>query len=867
MGGKKQKSTSSSSVTLPSWLQAPLQDYYLDTLENTRNLVDKPYEAYTGDRLSPFSADEQQAFNLTRDLVNQGPVDLSYSKGISQEVANRGLNGFSQQTLDQYMNPYMTNVMDVSRGRQLDEFDRQKTALQQQQGATGAFGGSRSALAQDQLYNNFSRNLSENEAMQLYQSYNDAQNRAFQGTQLAGQAGMDWANQALQERTSGIQGISALQASGQAQRGLDQTGLDLNYSDWATEQAYPYQQLQFGQGMVDSITNLFKGQQTVNTQSSGGSALGTALGLASMAMGIPGVGAAAMGGLGSMATGLGASSIGAGLTSMGGYMGATGAGMGQAMNWMQQAPSMVGNTPIRWYKKGGQVLPQSEEHMKYEDNDSVSRNTATIADKVNRFYDMMEDARRQYAEQSPDDPMLYEGNDSVVDNVLPAYKSGGLVKGYANGGTVMSPEEEWLMALQSQLQTGALENPNNIRNVPMDLPTQNTGLPPVGTELPLEDVTALINSPIPQASQKTRGLGAAPQWKSENAYNPEVLRTLGRGLGILPKLDNGKEVPQPPDTGSMWNRFQSRGGLAGLAADAGGAIGDTGLAKWAVENPDDAVGLALSMAPMVGPVAKAAKPVYGVAKAGLGSLMKMGAKNPKVADFLARAGISATGLGMLSKSNKADVAAMTPEEEIANQLAATIQGTVDPTAKGMAAPQTSDDTKIPSLQSSKKDDKVKPMSEKKHEMNTALMAFGASLLGSDRPFFQALGDATKAGLTEKSNKEKRIQEVAQKELDNELARRRLAAYELQNSIAYQRATNPFTQMKMEADARLKMQKLNQNPEAMKVFTSLISSGDPKYTQDPQATMQLALSTTGGGMGSITPQADISDEELLSLIGQ
>jgi hypothetical protein len=32
-------------------------------------------------------------------------------------------------------------------------------------------------------------------------------------------------------------------------------------------------------------------------------------------------------------------------------------------------------------------------------------------------------------------------------------------------------------------------------------------------------------------------------------------------------------------------------------------------------------------------------------------------------------------------------------------------------------------------------------------------------------------------------------------------------------------------------------------------------------------MQLALSTTGGGMGSITPQADISDEELLSLIGQ
>ena len=55
----------------------------------------------------------------------------------------------------------------------------------------------------------FSRQLAETEANQLYQGYNDAQTRALQGTQLAGQAAGQYGNQALQQFSSGQQGIAA----------------------------------------------------------------------------------------------------------------------------------------------------------------------------------------------------------------------------------------------------------------------------------------------------------------------------------------------------------------------------------------------------------------------------------------------------------------------------------------------------------------------------------------------------------------------------------------------------------------------------------------------------------------------------------
>jgi len=351
--GGDSSSTSTTTVNFPKWIDPQMQAYYKAMLPKIAGLMDTPYEQYTGARTADFNPDEVNSFDMVRNLSGQAGQGINTAMGISAEVANRGLNGFSQDTINQYMNPYMQNVMDISRQRQLDQFSLDRNRLAQQQGQIGSFGGSRAAISQGRLQDTFGRQLAEQEANQLYQGYNDSMNRAFQGTQMAGQAGMDLANQSTMYQNAGLRDAAALSMQGAQQRGMTQQGLDLAYQDWAGKKAYPYQQLEWGANMMNPIAQTLRGQTTTTTQSGGSGILGAALGIGSMMMGVPGIGSSIMGGLGSAATGLGMSSLGSNLS-------AIGTGMGTGMNFSQAMGVNNGlNAAFRSYpgifREGGMV--------------------------------------------------------------------------------------------------------------------------------------------------------------------------------------------------------------------------------------------------------------------------------------------------------------------------------------------------------------------------------------------------------------------------------------------------------------------------------------------------------------------------------
>ena len=333
-GEESQTQTSTSIATLPSWIQSPIQSL----VGKTTSLMDKPYEAYTGQRQAGLTPQEMQAFGLASTLQGQTGGQLNQANLINQEVANRGLNGYSNAQIQQFMNPYTQNVLDISRGRQLDEFDRAKNQLAARAGQTAAFGGSRQGVAEQNLYQNFARQLSENEQMGLHSAYESALGQAGRGTAMAGASAAQQAQNALQGQQAGLADMGMLSQAGGAQRQFQQQGLDLNYQDFLSEQAYPYEQVQFGAGILNPIGSLMRGQtnsQTTTTEGGGSGILGAALGLGSMALGIPGVGSAlggafASSGLGSaLSSGLG--SLFAGGSSNGSY----GAPIGptQSPNW------------------------------------------------------------------------------------------------------------------------------------------------------------------------------------------------------------------------------------------------------------------------------------------------------------------------------------------------------------------------------------------------------------------------------------------------------------------------------------------------------------------------------------------------------
>lgn len=368
LGGGKSKSTSYTSQTdrvyLPEWIDQPIQDL----IPAIEALINRPFTPYEGNRVAPLTGDEQRSFQLIRDMLGQTSTDLTNPMATTQEVSRRGLEGFSQDILDQYMNPYIENVMDISRGRQLDQFDLAKRELAQRQGNVAAFGGSRSGLAEAQLYDNFQRQLAENEALQLYQGYTDSQNRAMAGTQLAGQSAMDQYNQILGRQGASYRDISALQQAGGLQRGVDQAGLDANYQEFLREQAFPYENLQFGLGSLLPIGQLVRGSDsnstTVSSTKGGGSGLlGSALGVASMAMGIPGVSSAVGMGLNSLGFGGFASSI-LGQNAFGrGYSPIDPRrGFGSYINWLNKGGRV---SAIERYADGGTVSGKIKNFMNY----------------------------------------------------------------------------------------------------------------------------------------------------------------------------------------------------------------------------------------------------------------------------------------------------------------------------------------------------------------------------------------------------------------------------------------------------------------------------------------------------------------------
>ena len=221
-------------------------------------------------------------------------------QGSSQlDAAMAGIMGLQQsdpqqvqaQTFDsaaaqQYMNPYTENVMDRARQRIFEAEDIARQRRDAQAVGAGAFGdNSRRFVQESEAQSNLQDRLANMEAQQLATAFSQAQ-KAY-----ATDAGMDLKSQQLNQAAGlqsdklntaqalgaaqGIAGlagaqqqlglgqIGALSQVGAAGQQMGQAGLDLAYSDFQNQQAYPYQQIGF---MADLLQGAPQGTVTTLTR-------------------------------------------------------------------------------------------------------------------------------------------------------------------------------------------------------------------------------------------------------------------------------------------------------------------------------------------------------------------------------------------------------------------------------------------------------------------------------------------------------------------------------------------------------------------------------------------------------------------------
>ena len=261
----------------------------------------QPYEGYGGPRLAASEnfADIGASRDMTRDIASTGitglPMAQTAAAGNILEARRLGQYGpgefsqfdfgparqFTGQEAQQYMSPYLENVLDVQKSRAIEDFDRLRGSRNAQAVQAGAFGGSRQGVQEGIAQEALMRQMGEIEATGRQAAFEQAgqmfgTDRAAQMAQQQAQAGelervqtgteasrQFGAGQGLsalgaagtaagqlagfgeRERAADIQNAQMLESIGRSQQGEAQAGLDIGYQDFLRQQGYPAEQLGF----------------------------------------------------------------------------------------------------------------------------------------------------------------------------------------------------------------------------------------------------------------------------------------------------------------------------------------------------------------------------------------------------------------------------------------------------------------------------------------------------------------------------------------------------------------------------------------------------------------------------------------------
>lgn len=265
-----------------------------------------PYEAYTGDRFAQFTPMQKQSYEGAQGmqpayqlmgatglagLAGQQALNTSYRPMNYQtgSITGGGMGGMGrapsapppsgvtggmpqapQSTLDQYMSPYVQNVVQ----RQQQDATRQAAIAQQAQQAqaarAGAFGGSGDYLMRAQAAGNLARQKGDIAATGMQNAYTQAlaqfnaeQQARQQAAQLREQSRQYGAGLGLQGLQTALTGAGQLGTLGQTQFGQQmdinklqntyggqqqqqmQNILGAQYQDFLNMQNQPYKQMGF----------------------------------------------------------------------------------------------------------------------------------------------------------------------------------------------------------------------------------------------------------------------------------------------------------------------------------------------------------------------------------------------------------------------------------------------------------------------------------------------------------------------------------------------------------------------------------------------------------------------------------------------
>ena len=269
MGGSSSPPTQQTVTQNTSNLPAYAQPYFEDVMSRAQAASNTPYTPYSGQRVAGFTPGQEQTQQATMNLQTPGqfgaasglagaagigalqagqnynpaqfnaqqvnaPNLTQYQMSGPQQVSAQNLDYFQMQgpqqfnsaSAQQYMSPYVQNVLDVQKQQAIRDAQQGQLAQNLAAARQGTYGGARQLLATTERERNLGTNLSNIEASGLQNAYQQAQTQFNTQQQMQQQA-----NQANLQAALGVQQLGSGQnlqtqlANQQAQQQTQQANL------------------------------------------------------------------------------------------------------------------------------------------------------------------------------------------------------------------------------------------------------------------------------------------------------------------------------------------------------------------------------------------------------------------------------------------------------------------------------------------------------------------------------------------------------------------------------------------------------------------------------------------------------------------
>jgi hypothetical protein len=272
MGGSSGGGAPTSTTTNTSNLPEYARPYFERMMGRAEEASNTDYVGYKGQRLADVSKDTESGYQATRNAVSGGMPENKFATDIATRAQGVGFDAgnyqsnairqdaFGQQQANQYMSPYMENVISRQKDAALRDYNEGRPSRETQAIQQGAFGGYRDAIQQGVAQRGLANRMNDIDASGRQQAFANAQQQfnadraasmgaqttteqqrlaaaqyGLSGAGMAMQAGNNISNYGMQRFGSELQGAKALQDQGVAMSNYQQRGLDIAQQDFINQ--------------------------------------------------------------------------------------------------------------------------------------------------------------------------------------------------------------------------------------------------------------------------------------------------------------------------------------------------------------------------------------------------------------------------------------------------------------------------------------------------------------------------------------------------------------------------------------------------------------------------------------------------------